>query len=76
MGEGRQKQDKRAAIADRDWKRDKARLMRAAGNRRHIGEIGEGKPRACRFGIAAGARRGGGGRMGIATPPLRVVAPG
>jgi SsrA-binding protein len=27
VGEGRQKQDKRAAIADRDWKRDKARLM-------------------------------------------------
>jgi SsrA-binding protein len=27
VGEGRQKQDKRAAIADRDWKRDKARMM-------------------------------------------------
>jgi tmRNA-binding protein len=24
---GRQKQDKREAIKDRDWKRDKARLM-------------------------------------------------
>ena len=31
VGEGRQKQDKRAAIADRDWKRDKDRLMRAKG---------------------------------------------
>ena len=31
VGEGRQKQDKRAAIADRDWKRDKDRLMRARG---------------------------------------------
>ncbi|MBN8928496.1 MAG: SsrA-binding protein [Rhodospirillales bacterium 69-11] len=31
VGEGRKKQDKRAAIADRDWKRDKARLMRAKG---------------------------------------------
>ena len=31
IGEGRQKQDKRAAIADRDWKRDKDRLMRARG---------------------------------------------
>jgi len=31
VGEGRKKQDKRAAIADRDWKRDKARLMRARG---------------------------------------------
>ena len=27
VGEGRQKQDKRAAVADRDWKRDKARMM-------------------------------------------------
>lgn len=31
VGEGRQKQDKRAAIADRDWKRDKDRLLRARG---------------------------------------------
>ena len=31
LGEGRKKQDKRAAIADRDWQRDKARLMRARG---------------------------------------------
>jgi SsrA-binding protein len=31
VGEGRQKQDKRAAIADRDWKRDKDRLIRARG---------------------------------------------
>ena len=31
VGEGRKKQDKRAAIADRDWQRDKARLMRARG---------------------------------------------
>jgi len=31
VGEGRKKQDKRAAIADRDWARDKARLMRARG---------------------------------------------
>jgi len=31
VGEGRQKHDKRAAIADRDWKRDKARLMRSRG---------------------------------------------
>ena len=31
VGEGRKKQDKRAVIADRDWKRDKARLMRARG---------------------------------------------
>ena len=29
LGEGRKKQDKRQAIADRDWQRDKARLMRA-----------------------------------------------
>ncbi len=28
IGEGRQKQDKRHAIAARDWQRDKARLMR------------------------------------------------
>ena len=28
---GRQKQDKRQHIADRDWERDKARLMRARG---------------------------------------------
>jgi len=31
VGEGRKKQDKRAVIADRDWQRDKARLMRARG---------------------------------------------
>jgi len=31
VGEGRKKQDKRAAIAERDWQRDKARLMRARG---------------------------------------------
>ncbi len=31
VGEGRKKQDKRAAIAARDWQRDKARLMRARG---------------------------------------------
>ena len=31
IGEGRKKHDKRAAIADRDWQRDKARLMRARG---------------------------------------------
>ena len=34
VGEGRQKQDKRAAIADRDWKRDKARLMAHTTKRR------------------------------------------
>ena len=28
IGEGRKKSDKRHAIADRDWQRDKARLMR------------------------------------------------
>jgi len=31
LAEGRKKQDKRAAIAARDWQRDKARLMRAKG---------------------------------------------
>jgi SsrA-binding protein len=31
VAEGKKKQDKRAAIADRDWQRDKARLMRARG---------------------------------------------
>lgn len=31
VGEGRKKHDKRAAIATRDWARDKARLMRARG---------------------------------------------
>ena len=31
VGQGRQKADKRAAIAERDWQRDKARLMRAKG---------------------------------------------
>jgi SsrA-binding protein len=31
VGHGRKKEDKRHAIADRDWARDKARLMRARG---------------------------------------------
>ena len=31
VGQGRQKQDKRHAIAARDWSRDKARLMRNKG---------------------------------------------
>jgi SsrA-binding protein len=31
VAEGRKKADKRAAIAERDWQRDKARLMRARG---------------------------------------------
>ncbi|MCA7121069.1 MAG: SsrA-binding protein SmpB [Acidibrevibacterium sp.] len=31
LGEGRKKADKRAAIAARDWQRDKARIMRARG---------------------------------------------
>jgi SsrA-binding protein len=31
IAEGRKKADKRAAIAQRDWQRDKARLMRARG---------------------------------------------
>lgn len=31
LAEGRKAHDKRAAIADRDWARDKARLMRARG---------------------------------------------
>jgi len=31
VGEGRKKADKRAAVAARDWQRDKARLMRARG---------------------------------------------
>lgn len=31
LGEGRKKADKRHAIAERDWKRDKARLMRNKG---------------------------------------------
>jgi SsrA-binding protein len=31
VAEGRQKHDKRQAIAARDWQRDKARLMRARG---------------------------------------------
>lgn len=31
VAEGRKHADKRAAIADRDWKRDKARLMRSKG---------------------------------------------
>jgi SsrA-binding protein len=31
LAEGRKKADKRAAAAERDWQRDKARLMRARG---------------------------------------------
>ncbi len=31
LAEGKKKHDKRAAIAERDWQRDKARLMRARG---------------------------------------------
>ena len=31
VGEGKKKHDKRAAIAERDWQRDKARLMRDRG---------------------------------------------
>ena len=31
VGQGRNKADKRHAIADRDWKRDKARIMRDKG---------------------------------------------
>jgi SsrA-binding protein len=31
VGEGKKKHDKRAAIAARDWQRDKARLMRDRG---------------------------------------------
>ena len=31
VGEGRKKSDKRHAIAERDWQRDKARLLRARG---------------------------------------------
>ncbi|HUB12411.1 MAG TPA: SsrA-binding protein SmpB [Acetobacteraceae bacterium] len=31
VGEGKKKQDKRAAVAERDWQRDKARLLRARG---------------------------------------------
>ncbi|MCQ8277338.1 SsrA-binding protein SmpB [Acetobacteraceae bacterium KSS8] len=31
LGEGRKNADKRHAIAERDWQRDKARLMRARG---------------------------------------------
>ncbi|MGC8470272.1 MAG: SsrA-binding protein SmpB [Acetobacteraceae bacterium] len=31
VGEGRKKGDKRAVVAERDWARDKARLMRARG---------------------------------------------
>ncbi len=31
VGEGRKKADKRAIIADRDWQRNKARLLRARG---------------------------------------------
>ena len=31
VAEGRKKQDKRQAVAARDWARDKARVMRARG---------------------------------------------
>jgi SsrA-binding protein len=31
VAEGKKKQDKRATVAERDWQRDKARLMRARG---------------------------------------------
>jgi len=31
IAEGRKSHDKRAAVADRDWQRDKARLLRARG---------------------------------------------
>ena len=31
IGEGRKKADKRAAVATRDWQRDRARLLRARG---------------------------------------------
>jgi SsrA-binding protein len=31
VGEGKKKQDKRETIKERDWQRDKARLMRARG---------------------------------------------
>lgn len=31
IGEGKKKQDKRESIKERDWQRDKARLMRARG---------------------------------------------
>ncbi len=31
VGEGRRKSDKRHAVAERDWQRDKARLLRARG---------------------------------------------
>ncbi|GAN55020.1 SsrA-binding protein SmpB [Tanticharoenia sakaeratensis] len=31
LGEGRKKEDKRHAIAERDWQRDKARLIRSKG---------------------------------------------
>ena len=31
IAEGRKNHDKRAAVADRDWQRDKARLLRARG---------------------------------------------
>jgi SsrA-binding protein len=31
LAEGKKKHDKRAAIAARDWQRDKARLMRDRG---------------------------------------------
>lgn len=31
VGEGKKKQDKRESIKERDWQRDKARLMRARG---------------------------------------------
>ena len=31
LGEGRKKHDKRAAVAARDWQRDKARLLSTRG---------------------------------------------
>ncbi|HEX2942402.1 MAG TPA: SsrA-binding protein, partial [Rhodopila sp.] len=31
IGEGKKKQDKRESIKERDWQRDRARLMRARG---------------------------------------------
>jgi SsrA-binding protein len=31
LAEGRKKADKRAAIKERDWQREKARLLRAKG---------------------------------------------
>jgi SsrA-binding protein len=39
LGQGRNKADKRHAIADRDWQRDKARLMRDRGERERPGAL-------------------------------------